>query len=144
MGYHILVFRDTFTPTTTSGKLFINGKYFCFTLEDRMQPHGIKVYGETCIPEGTYYVDVTMSARFKRLMPIFFNQTNGYELIKDNNSWKGLRLHGGNKHTDSDACVLVARTRITPELIQGSMESELTKELIKLGSKGYITIVNNI
>jgi len=144
MSFHLLLHRNTFTETTTTGTLRVNGDLFCFTLEDRKQPKGVKVDGETCIPEGTYYVDVTMSSRFKRLMPMIYNQANGYELIKDGISFKGIRLHGGNTHLNSHGCVLVARKRINSNLIQGTMEAELTKKLVELGGKGFITVISNI
>ena len=40
----------------TIGKLYINGDYFCDTLEDVVRPIGEKVYGKTAIPEGTYTI----------------------------------------------------------------------------------------
>ena len=77
-------------------------------------------------------------------MPIIYNQQNGYELIKKGKSFKGIRLHGGNDHTHTEGCPLIAKNRLNDELIQGSMEKELTEELKKLGSKGYITVINSI
>lgn len=144
MSYHLLLLRDTFTSTTTAGKLFLNGDYFCFTLEDAKRGKGVKIDGMTCIPDGTYLVDVTMSNRFQRLMPMIYNQENGYELIKDGISFKGIRLHGGNTHLNSEGCPLIASKRIHDELIQGSMEKELTAKLLELGGKGYITVTSEI
>jgi hypothetical protein len=40
--------------------------------------------------------------------------------------------------------VLVARKRINSNLIQGTMEAELTKKLVELGGKGFITVISNI
>lgn len=142
MGYHILVYRDSFTETSTVARMFVNGDLFGQTLEDVSRGEGIKLDTKTCIPPGTYLVDVTMSSRFKRLMPIIYNQPNGYEIIKDGKSWKGCRFHGGNDHTHSAGCPLVAKNRLNPDLIQGSLEKELTELLIKLGSKGFVTFVN--
>ena len=62
--------------TYTIGKLSIDGKDFCDTIEDRdrglsqeMPEHKIKeitVYGQTAIPTGRYKVDMnTVSLRFK-------------------------------------------------------------------------------
>ena len=52
----------------TIGKLYLNGKYFCDTLEDTdrglkdtmptEEIEKIKVYGKTAIPTGTYKVDM--------------------------------------------------------------------------------------
>ena len=60
----------------TIGKLYLNGKYFCDTLEDTdrglkdtmptEEIEKIKVYGKTAIPTGTYKVDMnTVSPKFK-------------------------------------------------------------------------------
>ncbi len=144
MSYHLLIIRDTFTDNNCTGKLFLNGEFFAHTLEDPDRGDGIKINARTAIPEGTYLVNITMSSRFKREMPMVYNQSNGYQLINKGKSFKGIRLHGGNNHTHTEGCPLIAKNRLNDELIQGSMEKELTKELIKFGKKGYITVVNNI
>lgn len=131
--------REFFTPTETLGSLYIDGKFFCYTLEDK--DRGLrssnaltdilnrKVKGETAIPYGKYKVSVTMSNRFKRLMPLVHN-VPGFE---------GIRLHGGNTHHDSEGCPLIARQRninkVHPTIkaitnwIFGSTEKELTAKL---------------
>lgn len=52
----------------TIGHLYIDGRYQCDTLEDKVRdlPNEPKVYGETAIPAGTYEIDMnTVSPRFK-------------------------------------------------------------------------------
>lgn len=144
MSYHILVLRDTFTEKTTAGNIYLNGDYFSRSLEDVSRGRGVKLMSRTCIPEGTYLMDVTMSTRFEREMPIIFNQPNGYQLIAGDIEFKGCRFHGGNTHVDTSGCVLTAEHRLTDDLIQGSKEKELTERLIKLGRKGFLTVVNKI
>jgi hypothetical protein len=144
MSYHLLLLRHTFTEKSSGSDLHINGDYFCHTLEDPSRGRGVKLYGRTCIPEGTYYVDVTMSTRFNREMPIIYNQANGYQLIAGDIEFKGLRFHGGNTHVDTEGCVLVAFNKVNDDTIQGTAESALTERLIKLGRKGFLTIVNKI
>ena len=125
----LLLIRDTYTQNTTLGKLFVNGQFFCHTLEDTVRGHGIKVYGHTAIPAGEYKISVSKSSRFKRLMPMVYTETNGYELIKDAISFKGIRIHGGNTHHNTDGCILVAYNRLNDTTIQGTAESELTEKL---------------
>jgi len=131
--------REFFTPTETLGSLYVDGKFFCFTLEDRdrglRSSHALtdilnrKVKAQTAIPYGKYKVSVTMSNRFKRLMPLIHN-VPGFE---------GIRIHGGNTHHNTEGCPLVARQRnlnkVHPTIkkitnwIFGSEEAKLTKLL---------------
>jgi hypothetical protein len=144
MSFHLLLLRDSYTELSTVGKLFLNGDYFSETLEDVSRGDSIKINAKTCIPEGTYQVEVSLSNRFQRDMAMIYNQPNGYELVNKGISFKGIRIHGGNKHENTEGCILTAKNRINPDLIQGSMEVELTKKLIELGLKGFITVCNRI
>jgi len=93
------VIRKTFTPTSTIGELFVDGKFECYTLEDPVRERKIKHV--TAIAAGVYTVIITMSARFKRLLP----------LLLDVPEFEGVRIHPGNKPEDTDGCILVGRTR---------------------------------
>ena len=108
------------------GDLFIDGEFFCYTLEDERRADGVKVYGETAIPTGTYNIKVTKSNRFKRLMP----------LLLDVPLFKGIRIHGGNTSKDTLGCILVA-FNTDYKKIWGTAEKYLTKELKEAD---YITI----
>ncbi|MFX7824823.1 DUF5675 family protein, partial [Acinetobacter baumannii] len=66
----LLLQREPSTKQSTPGKLFIDGQFECHTLEDIVRPRGVKVYGQTAIPAGTYQVVLTMSPRFKRVLPL--------------------------------------------------------------------------
>lgn len=83
--------------TYTIGNLYIDGKFFSDTLEDRVRPDGVKVYGETAIPFGTYRVIINRSNRFKRMMPLLLNVPN----------FEGIRIHNGNTEHDTSGCILV-------------------------------------
>lgn len=91
----------------TEGKLYIDGVYFCDTLEDQdrgLYQHmslaeikAVKVYGETCIPYGTYKVELTYSPKFKKIMPEILN-------VK---GFVGVRMHNGSYTYHSSGCPLV-------------------------------------
>lgn len=101
------------TMQTTIGKLFINGSFECYILEDydRGLKQGtpidqikkIKVYGKTCIPEGTYEIGITFSNRFQKYLPLLIN-VPGFD---------GIRIHPGNKEEDSLGCLLPGTTLAT-------------------------------
>ena len=56
-----------------------------------------KVYGKTCIPNGTYTVVLSYSNRFKRILPELLNVPH----------FLGIRMHAGNSSKDSTGCVLL-------------------------------------
>ena len=88
--------RKVKTGESTIGVLFVDGVFQCYTLEDVIRT-GPKVYGATAIPAGTYKVILTMSPRFKRVLP----------LIVDVPGFDGIRIHPGNTAKDTDGCILV-------------------------------------
>ena len=93
--------RSVLSDRYTIGKLYVDGKYHCDTLEDTdraLEAHpDAKIYGKTAIPRGTYDVIISMSNRFKRELP----------LLKNVPGFDGIRIHPGNTHEDTDGCVLV-------------------------------------
>lgn len=91
--------RKEFTNDSTIGELSVNGKFECFTLEDRVRP--VKIKGETAIPLGAYEVIVTFSNRFKKPLPLFLN-VPGFD---------GIRIHAGNTKKDTEGCILVGQTK---------------------------------
>lgn len=94
--------RTYFGEDYTIGKLYINDEYFCDTLEDKVRPDGVKVYGETAIPSGKYKVIMNMSNRFKKIMPLLLNVPN----------FEGIRIHSGNTDVDTHGCLLLGKNTI--------------------------------
>lgn len=85
----------------TLGKLYINKEFFCSTIEDKYRDLSKekKVYGETCIPFGTYKVIINMSPKYGRLMP----------RLLDVPHFDGILIHSGNTEQDSAGCILVGK-----------------------------------
>lgn len=109
---NIELIRDTFTDKTTIGKLYIDGKYQCETLEDVKRPDGIKVYGETAIPRGEYEVVINFSSKYQRPMLQIMNVP----------MFDGIRIHSGNKAGDTEGCILVGTSR-DKDWIGGSVKA---------------------
>jgi hypothetical protein len=84
-------------PDYTIGKLYIDGHYFCDTLEDTVRPAGQKITGKTAIPAGDYKVIKSYSPRFKKILPE----------ILDVPGFSGVRIHAGNTAKDTDGCLLL-------------------------------------
>lgn len=100
---NIVIKRLQLDPDVTIGRLTIDGHAFhCYTLEDTVRPDGIKIHGETAIPAGRYNVDLTMSPRFGRVLPLLMN-VGGFV---------GVRIHPGNTASDTEGCILVGIDRM--------------------------------
>jgi hypothetical protein len=125
--------RIIYTEESTIGHLFIGMERFCYTLEDCVRPAGVKVYGKTAIPAGTYSVQVTWSPRFNKMLPE----------ILDVPMFTGIRIHGGNTADHSLGCILVGYELIDNNLIRKSAADDLTKILLDNQEDHFIEIVDN-
>lgn len=135
---HILVRRERFNKTSTIGRLFINGQFQCFTLEDAVREKpGVpvakwKVQNETAIPVGKYRLIVNMSNRFKRRLP----------LLLDVPGYAGVRIHAGNTEANTEGCILLGRKTnfVTISESQLAMQEFMPKLEAALAQKQNITI----
>jgi len=103
----LLLKRSVKTDLSTIGKLSVNGKFLCLTLEDKDRDlvqtmpaaniSKIKVFGKTAIPGGRYEIILNQSTRFKRELPLLLNVPG----------FSGIRIHSGNSDKDTEGCILV-------------------------------------
>ena len=131
--------RTDFTADSTIGNLYINDKFFSYCLEDRdrglsqsmniIEIKARKVFGLTAIPYGTYKVVLSMSNRFKRLMPEILN-VKGFE---------GIRIHRGNTAADSSGCLIVGLKK-SPNSVYESTAAETALMRLLQAEKGEITL----
>lgn len=90
----LVLIRKWFSENSTIGELYINGILECVILEDVTRDK--KIQNETAIPYGEYTISITYSPRFKRNLPLLNN-------VPD---FSGVRIHPGNKSTDTEGCLL--------------------------------------
>jgi len=144
----ILVKRIARKPTYTIGKMYIDGVYFCDTLEDydRLYYGGIKEAGKTAIPTGRYELILTnYSPRFGAKEP-YKSLCNGcVPLIANVPMFSGVRIHIGNSDADTDGCLLVGKNKIVGRVVESKatfttlMNKYLTPAR-KRKQRAYITI----
>ena len=118
--------------TYTIGRLFVNGVYYCDTLEDTdrglrqdMPDYAIlakKVYGQTAIPAGTYRVTMAVSPSFGTRYR--FCKGGLMPLINDVPGFSGVLIHPGNTANDTRGCILVGKNLVVGKVV----ESQATME----------------
>ena len=106
---NLTLVRNRFYDTHTIGQLYIDGEYFCFTLEDvvREQP-GVpvekwKVKNETAIPYGTYKIEFVNSPKFGE----------NSMWVHDVPGFTGILIHSGNTDKDTSGCIIVGHKLTT-------------------------------
>lgn len=122
--------------TYTIGRLYIDGKYFCDTLEPKVRDLSKepKVKGKTAIPAGRYRLYLTYSSRFKRILPLMDNVPQ----------FSGVRIHRGNTAKDTEGCILVGYNREVGKVLDSAVtEQRLMAVLQNTANRGeqiFITI----
>jgi hypothetical protein len=147
MGVEIKITRDIFTLQCTIGKLEIVGSAFtCYTLEDVARAIGVKIYGQTAIPEGEYKFTLSRSPKFGRVLPLIFNN-EATMAVEDGRGvrFTGVRMHNGVNHKNTEGCVLCGFERNETGIWKPATD-ELMNELraleMKNGDYGKIIITN--
>ena len=121
-------------PLYTIGRLFVDGKYFCDTLDDRCRDldKDEKVMNGTAIPEGIYEVIVNVSAKFRRKLP----------LLLDVPHFSGIRIHRGNMDKDTSGCILVGENKQQGRVINSTgYELKLTEMIEKAMLSGEKIVI---
>jgi len=108
-GITITVLRYFDDGETTLGILFLDNKYFCYTLEDTFQDK--KILSKTRIPGGIYKLNyrresTPLTEKYRKTRPWF-----EYHLeIKNVKNFTGIYIHCGSTHEHTDGCLLIARS----------------------------------
>lgn len=133
----------------TVGHLYVDGKFFCDTMEDtdrglnqRMpltQIKSIKIKGKTCIPYGTYAVSMDIQS------PKYSNYTKyPYALavkgkmprVMDVPGFEGVLIHPGTTANDTEGCLLVGENKVKGKLINSQITwKKLCKMLLEASNK---------
>lgn len=150
----ILLKRIACKPLYSIGRLYIDGNYFCDTIEDTDRGlddsmtlehiKSVKVASETAIPLGTY--DITMNVQ----SPKYKNRTQ-YAFCKgflprllNVKGFDGILIHIGNTQNDSAGCILVGHNKVVGQVINSTDTFKKLYAILeaanKAGQKITITI----
>lgn len=125
----------------TIGKLYIDGEYFCDTIEDvdrglfqnmpLQQLKEKKVKHQTAIPTGSYKITLDIqSPKFSQKSQYDFCEGYLPRLI-DVPAFEGILIHIGNKAGDSSGCILVGENKVKGQVINSTNTFKKLYEKLK-------------
>lgn len=127
MGQLTLI-RDIKGDKAILGKLYLNGAIVCYTLENAAK----------AIPCGLYMVQNSKSPKFKRELPLLWNEKVPAK--------RGIRIHVGNDAAkDSQGCILVgmgrnyARPNAEPSLLESALAETMVTMLCRSVTELIVT-----
>lgn len=138
--------RKFYSKTYTIGDLLIDGKFFCNTIEDKVRflpptcPYtskGLdcqckgKIYAQTAIPAGRYYVSMTYSPKFNRVLPY----------LHDVPHFIGIRIHSGTTEANSAGCIIVGINSVKGKVLESRKTSDALNKLLSKEENITIEII---
>lgn len=149
----ILLKRIARKQKYTIGKLYVDGKYVCDTIEDKdrglsdsMTVEEIrkkKVKHETAIPTGKYIVTLNVvSAKFSK-KPFYYQNANKGRVPRLLNvkGFDGILIHSGTNQDSSSGCLIVGENKVVGKVINSQATFiKLYKILQGAKDRIYITI----
>ena len=137
----LLLKRIARKPLYTIGKLYIDGAYFCDTIEDTdrnlsqnmplSEIQKIKQKDVTAIPTGTYKVILSKSPRFKKVLPEILSVPG----------FAGVRIHSGNTQYDSSGCLIVGENKVVGKVVNSRVTLAKLMEVLNNQNNVEITII---
>lgn len=132
----------------TIGKLYIDGVYFCDTIEDKdrglsqsmllEEIKKIKVPNETAIPTGTY--NVTLNVISPKFKDRAWAKPYGGKVPRILNvpGFEGVLIHPGTDQNSTSGCVILGKNKIVGKVI----ESQATFKIFmaKIAGQKNITL----
>lgn len=134
----------------TLGALYLDDRFFCFTMEDRWTM--VKIGGLSRIPDGRYQI------KFREVVsPLTTRYRDKYQWFRWHLELQGVPdyehvyLHVGNTPEDSDGCILVGdsaeNNQVAPAFVGKSTPAfrrlyERVAEALESGREVWITITS--
>lgn len=138
----ILVKRIARRKLYTIGRLYIDGKYICDTIEDtdrglsdKMsidQIKKIKIKDQTAIPTGTYKLTMNVkSPRFSQ-KTYYKNYCNGYlPRLLNVKGYEGILIHRGTDQNSSSGCLILGYNTVVGKVTDSQKAFETVYPILK-------------
>lgn len=113
----------------TIGKLYIDNKYFCDTLEDtdrnlkqsmsESEIKKIKIPGKTAIPIGIYRINMNVVSPKFGSKAFYKAVCNGkIPRLMEVPGFQGILIHSGNGSSETDGCLLVGKNKVIGKVLE--------------------------
>lgn len=116
-----IVVREIFTEKAVAGKMYLNGQFICYTLEN----------AKKLIPTGEYKLQNSVSPKFKKELPLVYN-----DVVAPN---RGIRIHEGNTYASSSGCLLVGMGFDTKKV--SLVDSKLASQMVTMLARNDTTLM---
>ena len=141
----ILLDRKYLGKAYTIGTLSFDGKYLCECIEDVVRDLNkdgdllddgeTKIPKETAIPYGIYKVKLSMSPKFKRILP----------MVENVKHFTGIRIHKGRTAKHTWGCILPGENKIKGQVINSEKyEMIIIQKILEAEQKGEETYIHII
>lgn len=137
--------------TYTIGRIYVDGKYVCDTIEDRDRglsqslPVSVNIAkkrkGMTAIPTGRYRVTLDVqSPRFSKFKS--YAWCDGYlPRLINVPAFDGILIHAGNTAANTDGCLLVGENKVVGKVLNSMDTLKRLYAILKTAKDSiYITI----
>lgn len=134
----------------TIGKLYIDGKYFADTIEDKdrglkqtmplEEITSIKVKNETAIPTGTYSVNMNIvSPKFKDRT--WAKPYNGkIPRLINVPGFDGVLIHPGTDQNSTSGCIIVGQNKVVGKVINSQVTFKRLMSILPIKESITLTI----
>ena len=127
----LYLYRKFLKEKYTIGKLYVDGKYYCDTLEDKDRSLSasltlernkkLKVYGQTAIPIGIYHVSLHRWTKYNVVVPKLENVP----------AFEGILIHNGKNQDNTEGCILVGKNTVVGGLTDGRVYMHGLTDMIR-------------
>lgn len=128
----------------TIGHLYIDGKFFCDTLEDPdrgltstmnlIEIKSKKIKGDTAIPTGTYKITLdVVSPKYSNFSKYPYVKFCGGKMPRLLNipGYEGVLIHAGNTQKDTEGCLLVGSNKVVGKVINSQVTWKKLYEILQ-------------
>ena len=147
----LLVDRKYKKETYTIGNLYVDGEWFCNTLEDKdrglkssmslEEINETKVYAETAIPAGSYVVNMNVvSPKYNRVKWYKDNFGGRMPRLETVKGFSGVLIHPGTTAVDSAGCIIVGLNKKKGNVLESRATFTKLWKILEEANKNKKTI----